>query len=148
MITEKDLMFDELYDEFKRTMDNDGVNLLAYAEEHNIDDDTMMTSSTSTSSTIPGRVIFIPYGKLLVLPAHTIHGGGFRTTPITTTNQQQYQEEEDGNLRFHLYIARNQAKLPQHQTNKYTEPNDKSKELSYRYVDSPLMNELLDCLFV
>jgi len=42
MITEKDLMFDELYDEFKRTMDNDSVNLLAYAEEHNIDDDTMM----------------------------------------------------------------------------------------------------------
>jgi hypothetical protein len=42
MITEKDLIFDELYDEFKRTMDNDSVNLLAYAEEHNIDDDTMM----------------------------------------------------------------------------------------------------------
>ena len=42
MITEKDLMFDELYDEFKRTMDNDSVNLLAYAEEHNIDDDIMM----------------------------------------------------------------------------------------------------------
>jgi|TARA_R100000458_G_scaffold43878_1_gene41871 hypothetical protein len=42
MITEKDLMFDELYDEFKRTMDNDSVNLLAYAEEHDIDDDTMM----------------------------------------------------------------------------------------------------------
>tara|TARA_R100000322_G_scaffold80694_1_gene50499 strand:- start:1539 stop:1721 length:183 start_codon:yes stop_codon:yes gene_type:complete len=42
MITEKDLMFDELYDEFKRTMDNDSVNLLAYAEEHGIDDDTMM----------------------------------------------------------------------------------------------------------
>ena len=42
MITEKDLMFDELYDEFKRTMDNDSVNLLAYAEENGIDDDTMM----------------------------------------------------------------------------------------------------------
>ena len=42
MITEKDLMFDELYDEFKRTMDNDSVSLLAYAEEHDIDDDTMM----------------------------------------------------------------------------------------------------------
>tara|TARA_Y100000114_G_C11614836_1_gene256862 strand:- start:444 stop:626 length:183 start_codon:yes stop_codon:yes gene_type:complete len=42
MITEKDLIFDELYDEFKRTMDNDNVNLLAYAEEHDIDDDTMM----------------------------------------------------------------------------------------------------------
>tara|TARA_Y100000004_G_scaffold174804_1_gene213847 strand:+ start:108 stop:290 length:183 start_codon:yes stop_codon:yes gene_type:complete len=42
MTTEKDLIFDELYDEFKRTMDNDSVNLLAYAEEHDIDDDTMM----------------------------------------------------------------------------------------------------------
>ena len=42
MITESDLIFDELYDEFKRTMDNDSVNLLAYAEEHDIDDDTMM----------------------------------------------------------------------------------------------------------
>ena len=42
MITEQDLIFDELYDEFKRTMDNDSVNLPAYAEEHGIDDDTMM----------------------------------------------------------------------------------------------------------
>jgi len=42
MITKKDLIFDELYDEFKRTMDNDSVSLLAYAEEHDIDDDTMM----------------------------------------------------------------------------------------------------------
>ena len=44
MITEKDLMFDELYDEFKRTIeaDSQNVNLLTYAEEHNIDDDTMM----------------------------------------------------------------------------------------------------------
>ena len=42
MITEKDLIFDELYDDFKRTMDNDSVNILAYAEEHDIDDDTMM----------------------------------------------------------------------------------------------------------
>ena len=44
MITEKDLMFDELYDEFKRTIEADSknVNLLTYAEEHDIDDDTMM----------------------------------------------------------------------------------------------------------
>ena len=42
MIVESDLIFDELYDEFKRTMDNDSVNLLAYADEHGIDDDTMM----------------------------------------------------------------------------------------------------------
>jgi len=44
MITEKDLIFDELYDEFKRTIeaDSENVNLLTYADEHNIDDDTMM----------------------------------------------------------------------------------------------------------
>ena len=44
MITEKDLMFDELYDEFKRTIEADSknVNLLTYADEHDIDDDTMM----------------------------------------------------------------------------------------------------------
>ena len=44
MITEQDLIFDELYDEFKRTIevDSENVNLLTYADEHNIDDDTMM----------------------------------------------------------------------------------------------------------
>lgn len=44
MITEKDLIFDELYDEFKRTIeaDSENVNLLTYADEHDIDDDTMM----------------------------------------------------------------------------------------------------------
>jgi len=44
MITEKDLIFDELYDEFKRTIEADSknVNLLTYADEHDIDDDTMM----------------------------------------------------------------------------------------------------------
>ena len=44
MTTEKDLIFDELYDEFKRTIEADSknVNLLTYADEHDIDDDTMM----------------------------------------------------------------------------------------------------------
>ena len=44
MTTEQDLIFDELYDEFKRTLeaDSENVNLLTYADEHNIDDDTMM----------------------------------------------------------------------------------------------------------
>ena len=44
MTTEQDLIFDELYDEFKRTIEADGVNvnLLTYAEEHGIDDDLMM----------------------------------------------------------------------------------------------------------
>ena len=44
MTTEQDLIFDEFYDEFKRTIeaDSENVNLLTYADEHNIDDDTMM----------------------------------------------------------------------------------------------------------
>ena len=44
MTTEQDLIFDELYDEFKRTIeaDSENVNLLTNADEHNIDDDTMM----------------------------------------------------------------------------------------------------------
>lgn len=68
---------------------------------------------------VTGEIIFVPYGKLLILPAHTIHGGGYRTTPLDAGT--------NGNLRFHLYVARNQASLPEHQTNKYTEPSDKSK---------------------
>ena len=44
MTTEQDLIFDEFYDEFKRTIeaDSENVNLLTYADEHDIDDDTMM----------------------------------------------------------------------------------------------------------
>jgi hypothetical protein len=68
---------------------------------------------------ILGQIVYVPYGKLLILPAHTIHGGGYRTTPLDAGT--------NGNLRFHLYVARNQACLPVHQTNKYTEPNNKGK---------------------
>lgn len=96
---------------------------------------------------IDGEIIFIPFGKVLSLPATTIHGGGFRSTlpvPVTTTRQNQH-----GNLRFHLYMANNDTKLSKNQTtNKYTEPNDKRKELADRYVDSPVMNDLIECLFV
>ena len=43
MITENDIIFDELYDEFKRTMDGEGsVNLIAYMEENNIKEDVML----------------------------------------------------------------------------------------------------------
>jgi hypothetical protein len=95
-----------------------------------------------TSTVIEGRIVFIPYGNLLLLPANTIHAGGFRTTPL---------EDECGpygNLRFHLYIARDGKKLPEHQTNKYTEPSDRGKELCERYVDSPYLSDLIDGFFV
>lgn len=43
MITTNDLMFDELYDEFKRTMkaEEGDIDFEAYREENNIDYDTM-----------------------------------------------------------------------------------------------------------
>ena len=43
MITTNDLMFDELYDEFKRTMKAEGgdIDFEAYREENNINHDTM-----------------------------------------------------------------------------------------------------------
>jgi len=43
MITTNDLMFDELYDEFKRTMkaEEGNIDFEAYREENNIDHDTM-----------------------------------------------------------------------------------------------------------
>ena len=43
MITTNDLMFDELYEEFKRTMKAEGgdIDFEAYREENNINHDTM-----------------------------------------------------------------------------------------------------------
>ena len=100
--------------------------------------------SQDPSIEIEGQIIFIPYGKLLKIPASTIHGGGFRTTEL----RSGIHGGGRGNLRFHLYIATNQASLPRHQTNKYTEPSDKTKELSRRYVDSKHMEILLENFFV
>jgi hypothetical protein len=121
-------------------------------------------------SEIPGHLVFIPLGKLLVLPASTIHGGGFRTTPLyipaededfssSSSSSSCFQQDdnhttnftyqENGNLRFHLYMARGTThRLPTHQTNKYTEPHDKRRELCERYVDAPYMQVLQQHLFV
>ncbi len=92
-----------------------------------------------TVENIEGEVIYIPYGKLLTLPSGTIHGGGFRST----TNPSDH-----GNLRAHLYISRNKKSLPDFQTNKYTEPGDKRRELCERYVDCSSMQEMIQRLFV
>jgi hypothetical protein len=114
------------------------------------------TASTNLSidgKIIEGEIIFIPCKKILIVPATTIHGGGFRTTTFVE------EPGRCGNLRFHLYIAASAsatksagtgtgATLPAHQTNKYTEPHDKTKELSRRYVDSKHMQVLLQNLFV
>ena len=44
MITENDIIFDHLYDEFKRAIEADGqnVNLLTYGDENGISHDVMM----------------------------------------------------------------------------------------------------------
>lgn len=89
--------------------------------------------------TVHGEIIYIPYGKLLTVSSSTIHGGGFRTT---------LDGFQHGNLRSHLYISKGNSYLGQFQTNKYTEPFDRSKELSERYVDSPILQELVDIFFV
>lgn len=96
-----------------------------------------------TADEIQGQVICIPYGKLLILPSRTFHGGGFRTTIETKGCRGG-----GGNLRFHLYLAHHDTTLPTHQTNKYTEPNDRTKELERRYVDSWHMPDLRNYLFV
>lgn len=92
-----------------------------------------------STRSVSGQLVFIPFGKLLVLPSRTIHGGGFRTT----------MGGSHGNLRFHIYFARGPgSKLPTHQANKYTEKKQKSKELCDRYVDCPSMQTLREYLFV
>lgn len=88
---------------------------------------------------IEGEVIYIPHGKLLTLPSGTIHGGGFRST---------MNHLEHGNLRTHLYIAKNEDNLPTFQTNKYTEPGNRRRELCERYVDAPSMQDMVQNLFV
>ena len=43
MTTENDIIFDHLYDDFRRTMDGEGsLNLLAYMEENNISEEIMV----------------------------------------------------------------------------------------------------------
>jgi hypothetical protein len=92
---------------------------------------------------VEGTVVFIPYGKMLIVPSDTIHGGGFR-------------RGMGGNLRFHLYIALEDddtdvrgkgTKLLDHPMNKYTDRRDKRRELCERYVDSNGLNHLLGNFF-
>lgn len=43
MTTENDIIFDNLYDDFRRTMDGEGsLNLIAYMEENNISEEIMV----------------------------------------------------------------------------------------------------------
>ena len=91
---------------------------------------------------VEGTVVFIPHGKMLILPSDTIHGGGFK-------------RGLSGNLRFHLYIALEEAEvrkennitLLDHPTNKYTEKHDRRHELCERFVDADGLKSLLGTYF-
>lgn len=88
-----------------------------------------------TKTKVEGQVVYIPYGKCLLLPSDTIHGGGFKSCA-------------EGNLRFHLYISVDESQLPSFQTNKYTEEYNKGLELANRYVHAPHMLDMLESLMI
>ncbi|KAL3793661.1 hypothetical protein HJC23_010233 [Cyclotella cryptica] len=99
--------------------------------------------ASSMAGKLPGQVVYIPYGKMLVVPAETVHGGGFK-------------RGSSGNLRFHLYIEvedetatgeKTHDDLLHHPTNKYTEENDRSRELCERFVDAYGLKHLLGVFF-
>ena len=94
---------------------------------------------------VEGTVVYIPKGKMFLVPSDTIHGGGFK-------------RGSGGNLRFHLYIAleENDAgveeeekdiSLLHHPMNKYTEEHDRRRELCERFVDAKNLESLLGKFF-
>jgi hypothetical protein len=80
-----------------------------------------------------GQLVFIPLGKLLLMPSHIIHGGGFRTQPI-------FHPQHHGNVRYHLYLATNGYSLPRFANNVYTLPNDRSVEWSQVCINAPYLD--------
>jgi len=82
-----------------------------------------------------GKVVFIPYGKMLILPSDTVHGGGFKSSC-------------NGNLRYHLYISTRNASLPPFQNNKYTEKHNRGLDMSDRFVDALGLRELIGPIFL
>lgn len=98
---------------------------------------------TKAERTVKGTVVYIPHGKMLILPANTIHGGGFK-------------KGKSGNLRFHLYIELQneisakeieKADVLNHPVNKYTEEHDCRRELCDRFIDADGLEHLVDIFF-
>ena len=83
---------------------------------------------------VDGQMLFVPYGNLLLVPSDTIHAGGFKSS-------------DNGNLRFHLYIAVGGSELPRFQKNCYTEETDRRKELSDRFTNAPGLEDLIGPFF-
>ena len=124
--------------------------------DHEDGDDDEKADYNSMGRIVEGTIVYIPYGKMLIVPSDTIHGGGFK-------------RGVSGNLRFHLYIAlgddidtedddcnsknninrgeEKRIELLQHPMNKYTERYDRTRELCERFVDSNGLNRLLRSRF-
>lgn len=84
----------------------------------------------ATGKECVGQLVYVPLGKLLLLPSRTIHGGGFRTQPL---------HNEKGNLRYHLYLATDGSSLPRFANNVYTLPEDCGTELSQVCLNAPYL---------
>ena len=76
-----------------------------------------------------GVVVFIPHGKLLLMPGSVLHGGGFLTCSIRH------------NLRMHFYIY-----LGRSRSRNIQQANEYSEEGSYR-IATAIEDGSLDVLF-
>jgi hypothetical protein len=83
---------------------------------------------------VAGQLVFIPLDKMLIVPSHTIHGGGFQTLP---------HDGLEGNVRFHLYIATQGTPLPVCAQNVYTMPQNRRVELSRYCPNAPGLDDSL-----
>jgi hypothetical protein len=129
--------------------DDDQEDAYAYTNhDSSISSRRIDPRSVVGTSIVEGTIVYIPYGKMLIVPSDTIHGGGFK-------------RGVSGNLRFHLYIAgamtrimtktmaseERRIELLQHTMKKYTERYDRTRELCERFVDSNGMDGLLGHFF-
>jgi len=94
------------------------------------------TASDTNKTTTQGQLVFVPLGKMLIMPSDIIHGGGFRTRPIFGDTAS-----EMGNLRYHLYLSTDGHGLPQFVKSTYTLKNDRGRELADVYVNAPGLEE-------
>ena len=86
------------------------------------------------TSDFVGHLVFIPYGWFLVVPATTVHGGGFRSGA-------------SGNPRCHMYIYVGSAGCVLDHSNTYTTNTQPSRDLSDLYQDCGAVTHLFHSIF-
>jgi hypothetical protein len=101
--------------------------------------DVATKGACHTHTPVPGQLVFVPLDKMLIVPSHTIHGGGFKT--ISCPNRQRQCQLQQGNVRFHLYIATQGTPLPVCAQNVYTMPQDRRLELSQICLNAPGLDD-------